>query len=69
MKEKYQGLVERAIALGALDAKLTETDRIVFDPTVPLQVPLRMQPLGQILDLPSARGPVAGNVHGGVQEI
>ena len=32
MTDKFQALLEKAIVLGALDAKLTETDRIVFDP-------------------------------------
>ena len=31
MNGKYQALVAKAIALGALEAKLTETDQIVFD--------------------------------------
>jgi len=32
MNGKYQALVAKAIALGALEAKVAETDQIVFDP-------------------------------------
>ena len=32
MTDKFQALLEKAISLGALDAKLMETDRIVLDP-------------------------------------
>jgi predicted metal-binding protein len=32
MKDNYLELIDKAVALGALEAKLIETERIVFDP-------------------------------------
>ena len=32
MEDKYQSLIDKGLELGANEAKLIETDRIVFDP-------------------------------------
>ena len=32
MEDKYQTLIDKSLELGATEAKLLETDQIVFDP-------------------------------------